>query len=84
MTPARMVELLDSQAAAIERLTAELAEAEARAERWEWIAGDQAALVDKWAWVARFCADEPGAEPGAIDLALEAWADEQESKGKQQ
>jgi len=76
MTPARMVELLDSQAAAIELLTAELAVAEAEAD-------EQAQLVEKWAWVARWLNDDGGGQPGAIDLALEAWSDMRE-QGKVQ
>jgi hypothetical protein len=64
MTPARMVELLDSQAATIARLTAELAAAEAEAD-------EQAQLVEKWAWIARWGDDRHG----FIDIALEAWSD---------
>jgi hypothetical protein len=64
MTPARMVELLDGQAATIARLTAELAAAEAEAD-------EQAQLVEKWAWIARWGDDRHG----FIDIALEAWSD---------
>ena len=71
MTPARMVELLDGQAATIARLTAELAAAEAEAD-------EQAQLVEKWAWVARWLNDDGGGQPGAIDIALEAWSDMRE------
>ena len=74
MTPARMVELLDGQAATIARLTAELAAAEAEAD-------EQAQLVEKWAWIARFLADEPGADVGVMDIALEAWSDMRERQG---
>ena len=72
MTPARMVELLDSQAATIELLTAELAIAEAEAD-------EQAQLVEKWAWVARYLEEHftRGLVP-AIDIALEAWSDMRE------
>jgi hypothetical protein len=70
MTPARMVELLDGQAAAIELLTAELAIAEAEAD-------EQAQLVEKWAWIARWIAYEHR----DIDLALEAWSDMRERQG---
>lgn len=71
MTPARMVELLDGQAATIARLTAELAAAEAEAD-------EQAQLVEKWAWIARWLNDDGGGQPGAIDIALEAWSDMRE------
>ena len=77
MTPARtpvvglLVELLDGQAATIARLTAELAAAEAEAD-------EQAQLVEKWAWVARWLNDDGGGQPGAIDIALEAWSDMRE------
>ena len=71
MTPARMVELLDGQAATIARLTAELAAAEAEAD-------EQGQLVEKWAWVARWLNDDGGGQPGAIDIALEAWSDMRE------
>jgi hypothetical protein len=64
MTPARMVELLDGQAATIARLTAELAAAEAEAD-------EQAQLVEKWAWIARYLAYDHN----DFDLALEAWSD---------
>jgi hypothetical protein len=64
MTPARMVELLDGQAATIARLTAELAFAEAEA---DW----QAQMVEKWAWIARFLAYDHN----DMDIALEAWSD---------
>jgi hypothetical protein len=33
----------------------------------------------RWAWIARWIADNACAVPGAIDLALEAWSDEQET-----
>jgi hypothetical protein len=69
VTPARMVELLDGQAATIARLTAELAAAEAEAD-------EQAQLVEKWAWVARWLNDDGGGH--SIDLALEAWSDMRE------
>jgi hypothetical protein len=67
-----MVELLDSQAATIELLTAELAIAEAEAD-------EQAQLVEKWAWVARYLEEHftRGLVP-AIDIALEAWSDMRE------
>lgn len=32
----------------------------------------------RWAWIARWIADNACAVPGAIDLALEAWSDERE------
>jgi hypothetical protein len=69
-----MVELLDGQAATIARLTAELAAAEAEAD-------EQAQLVEKWAWVARYL--EEHFTRGllgvpAIDIALEAWSDMRE------
>lgn len=69
MTPARMVELLNGQAATIARLTAELAAAEAEAD-------EQAQLVEKWAWIARYLQEHftRGLVP-AIDIALEAWSD---------
>jgi hypothetical protein len=70
MTFARMAELLDSQAAAIELLTAELAIAEAEAD-------EQAQLVEKWAWIARFLAYDHN----DFDLALEAWSDMRERQG---
>ena len=70
MTPARMVELLDGQAATIARLTAELAAAEAEAD-------EQAQLVEKWAWIARWGDDRHG----FIDIALEAWSDMRERQG---
>jgi len=73
MTPARMVELLDGQAATIARLTAEFAAAEAEAD-------EQAQLVEKWAWVARWLNDDGGGQPGAIDIALEAWSDMREQE----
>jgi hypothetical protein len=69
MTPARMVELLDGQAAAIELLTAELAIAEAEAD-------EQAQLVEKWAWIARFLAYDHA----DMDIALEAWSDMREQE----
>jgi hypothetical protein len=67
MTPARMAELLTGQAAAIELLTAELAIAEAEAD-------EQAQLVEKWAWIARWGDDCYG----FLDIALEAWSDMRE------
>ena len=67
--------LLDSQAAVIERLKAELAAAEAEAD-------EQAQLVEKWAWIARWIEDNASDWPGVIDIALEAWADNKE-QGKQ-
>ena len=73
MTPARMVELLDGQAATIARLTAELAAAEAEAD-------EQAQLVEKWAWIARWLNDDGGGQPGAIDIALEAWSDMRDTR----
>jgi hypothetical protein len=62
-----MVELLDGQAATIARLTGELAIAEAEAD-------EQAQLVAKWAWIARFLAYDYN----DFDLALEAWSDMRE------
>jgi hypothetical protein len=103
MSPDRMLELLDSQAAAIERLTAELE----RLTRWQneatavLVAWDEAwhaagkpgrlgqskaeattshidqltAELDRWAWIARWIDNYFVADPGAIDIALEAWHD---------
>ncbi len=68
MTPGRMFQLLDIHAATIARLTAELAAAKAEAD-------EQAQLVEKWAWIARWLNDDGGGQPGAIDIALEAWSD---------
>jgi len=70
MTFARMAELLDGQAAVIARLTAELAIAEAEAD-------EQAQLVKKWAWIARWGDDCYG----FLDIALEAWSDMRERQG---
>jgi hypothetical protein len=67
-----MVELLDGQAATIAWLTAALAAAEAEAD-------EQAQLVEKWAWIARWINDFGGG--GAIDLALEAWSDMRDRQG---
>ena len=89
MTPARMVELLDGQAATIARLTAELAAAEAEADDLgREVANRTTDLVealddndrltaelDRWAWIARWIEDNACAVPGAIDIALEAWSD---------
>jgi hypothetical protein len=71
MTPARMAELLNGQAAAIELLTAELAIAEAEAD-------EQAQLVEKWAWIARYLDYYDHAD---MDIALEAWSDMRERQG---
>jgi hypothetical protein len=69
MTPARMVELLDSQAATIELLTAKLAIAEAEADGW-------AQLVEKWAWIARWGDNRHG----FIVIAHEAWSDMRDTR----
>jgi len=69
MTPGRMVELIDGQAATIARLTAEFAAAEAEAD-------EQAQLAEKWAWIARYLA----LHHNDFDLALEAWSDMRDTR----